>query len=86
LGDHEAPSRETLGVYFDALQRAVRTWWAAVSGVVAVSVGTALIELLRGSDVLTWDFWVSVIRMTLVALIAATGSYWARFKKPPVEQ
>jgi membrane-associated PAP2 superfamily phosphatase len=86
MGDHESPSNETLAVYFDALQRAVRTWWAAVSGVVAVSVGTALVELLQGSDVLTWDFWVSVIRMTLVALIAATASYWARFKKPPVEQ
>ena len=85
MGDHEAAPRG-LSVYADALQRAVRTWWQAVSGVVAVSVGTALVELLRGADVLTWDFWVSVIRMALVAVIAATAAYWARFKKPPVEQ
>lgn len=85
MGDHDAPTQETLVVYFDAFQRAVRTWWAAVSGVIAVSVGTALVELLQGSDVLTWDFWVSVIRMTLVAVIAATASYWGRFKRPPAE-
>lgn len=85
MGDHEAPTRETLVVYFDAFQRAVRTWWAAVSGVIAVSVGTALVELLRGADVLTGDFWVSVLRMTLVAIIAATASYWARFKRPPAD-
>lgn len=84
MADHEAPSTG-LNIYLDAAQRAVRTWWAAVSGVVAVSVGTALIELLRGSDVLTWDFWVSVIRMTIVALLAATASYWARFKRPPAD-
>lgn len=86
MGAHEAPDTERLGVYFDAIQRAVRTWWQAVSGVIAVSVGTALVELLRGSDVLTWDFWISVIRMALVAVIAATAAYWSRFKKPPTEQ
>jgi hypothetical protein len=85
MPDHAAPTQETLGVYFDAFQRAVRTWWAAISGVVAVSVGTALVELLQGSDVLTGAFWISVIRMTLVAVIAATASYWARFKRPPAD-
>lgn len=85
MGDHEAPGTGVV-VYLDAVQRAVRTWWAAISGVVAVSVGTALVELLQGSDVLTWDFWLAVIRMTLVAVIAASASYWARFKKPPVEK
>jgi hypothetical protein len=86
MGDHEAAPKGPFSVYADAVQRAVRTWWQAVSGVIAVSVGTALVELLRGADVLTWDFWVSVIRMALVAVIAATAAYWARFKKPPVEQ
>lgn len=77
MGDHSAPSRPAT---FTAIQRAVRTWWQAVSGVIAVSVGTALIELLQGADVLTWDFWVSVLRMSLVAVIAATAAYWAKTK------
>lgn len=77
MGDHEAPSRPAT---FTALQRAVRTWWQAISGVVAVSVGTALVELLRGADVLSGDFWVSVLRMALVAIIAATAAYWQKTK------
>lgn len=85
MADHKA-TPSSIDIYVDALQRAVRTWWQAVSGVIAVSVGTALIELLRGSDVLTAEFWVSVLRMTLVAVIAATGAYWARFNKPPAQQ
>jgi hypothetical protein len=84
MGKYEAPPSGA-NVYFDAAQRAFRTWWQAISGVVAVSVGTALLELLRGADVLTWDFWVSVIRMTLVAFLAASAAYWARFKRPPAE-
>lgn len=84
MADHEAtPGRPAT---FTALQRAVRTWWQAVSGVIAVSVGTALVELLRGADVLTWDFWVSVIRMALAAVVAATAAYWAKTKTAPPEQ
>lgn len=82
MADHSAGARPAT---FTAFQRAVRTWWQAVSGVIAVSVGTALVELLRGSDVLTWDFWISVIRMALVAVIAATAAYWARFKQQPAD-
>jgi hypothetical protein len=77
MADHTASTRPAT---FTALQRAVRTWWQAVSGVVAVSVGTALIELLRGADVLSGDFWISVLRMALVAVIAATAAYWAKTK------
>lgn len=76
MADHAATRPAT----FTAAQRAVRTWWQAVSGVIAVSVGTALVELLRGADVLTLDFWVSVARMAIVAVIAATAAYWQRAK------
>jgi hypothetical protein len=79
MGDHEAARPAT----FTAVQRAIRTWWQAVSGVIAVSVGTALVELLRGADVLTWDFWVSVLRMALVAVLAATAAYWQKTKPAP---
>lgn len=81
MGDHSAPARPAT---FTALQRAVRTWWQAVSGVVAVSVGTALVELLQGADVLSGDFWVSVLRMAIVAVIAATAAYWQRVKAESV--
>ena len=77
MADHEAPTRPAT---FTALQRAVRTWWQSVSGVIAVSVGIALVELLRGADVLTGDFWVSVLRMTIAAVLAATAAYWAKTK------
>lgn len=83
MADHEATTRPAT---FTALQRAVRTWWQAVSGVIAVSVGTALIEMLRGGDVLSGDFWVSVLRMALVAVIAATAAYWAKTKSTQPEQ
>jgi membrane-associated PAP2 superfamily phosphatase len=85
MGDHEA-APQGVNVYFDALQRATRTWWEAISAVLAVAVGTALIELLQGADVLTWDFWVSVLRMVIVAVLTASAAYWMRFKRPPADQ
>jgi len=82
MADHAAAARPAT---FTAIQRAIRTWWQAVSGVIAVSVGTALIELLNGGDVLSGDFWVSVLRMALVAVLAATAAYLAGTKKAQPE-
>ncbi|UXE04764.1 membrane protein [Arthrobacter phage Shambre1] len=82
-GAHEALTRAPHIVALDALNRAVRTWWQAIGATVAVAIGTALLDLLSGGDVFSWEFWQKVITAAVVAVLAATGAYLSRFKAPP---
>lgn len=70
-------------VTLDALNRAVRTWWQAVGGGVLVAVGDLGLKLLQTGDVYTGDFWNSLIKGIIGAVLTATFAYAARFKVPP---
>lgn len=68
---------------FDALNRGVRTWWAVIGAGFLAAAGELGVRLLLTGDVLTGEFWVALMRGLLVALLAGTFSYLARFKTPP---
>lgn len=84
-GRHEAVALKSAPqqVVFDALNRAVRTWWQAVGAGVLAALGDLGLRLLLTDDPLAGDFWLGLLRGLVVAVLTATFAYFARFKAPP---
>lgn len=87
-GKHEAvPIRGAAHeVVFDALNRTLRTWWAAVGAGLLTALGDLGLQLLISDDPLAGDFWRSLVRGLVMAVLTAVFTYLARFKAPPPRQ
>lgn len=82
MSDHSADTSKQL-ISLDALNRAIRTWWAVVGAGVLVTVGDLGMHLVLTGDVFSADAWAAVGRGVATALLASVFSYLARFKAPP---
>lgn len=85
MGKYEAVAMKSAPqqVVFDALNRMVRTWWQAVGAGILGALGDLGLRLLLSDDPLAGDFWLSLVRGLVVAVLTATFAYFARFKTPP---
>lgn len=83
MGKYEAVTTDRHLVVLDAFSRAVRTWWQVIGSGVVVAIGDLGIKLMLTGDVLSLDFWSSLLRGGITAVLAASFAYWARFKAPP---
>ena len=83
MGRYEAVVTDRHLVVLDAINRAVRTWWQVIGAGVIAAAGDLGIRLMLDGDVLSADFWSSLLRGLVTAVLAATFAYWARFRKPP---
>jgi hypothetical protein len=83
MGRYEAIAQSRGLVVLDAVNRAWRTLWQAIGAGVIVTIGDLGLKLLETGDVFTGDFWGSLIKGALTALITAVLAYAARFKLPP---
>jgi hypothetical protein len=82
MGDHSVTTGKQL-VSLDALNRAVRTWWAVVGAGLLVTIGDLGMHLVVSGNIFSVDGWAAVGRGVATALLSAVFSYLARFKAPP---
>jgi hypothetical protein len=83
MGKYEAVTTDRRLVILDAVNRAVRTWWQVVGAGILAAIGDLGLRLLIDGDVMSFDFWSTLLRGTITAVLAASFAYWARFRKPP---
>lgn len=83
MGKYEAVATQRDLTALDALNRALRTWWQVIGAGAAVTIGDLGLHLLATGDVYSADFWGSLLKGAITAVLSATFAYAARFKAPP---
>jgi hypothetical protein len=83
MADHEAPPAAGSIKLLDALDRAWRTFYAAVGIDLLLAIGTGMQQLLVEEDPFTTTFWVLLLFLFVKSILAAVASFFLRYAKQP---
>jgi uncharacterized membrane protein len=67
----------------DAFVRAWRTFYVSIGVDILAAVGTGILLMLDGADMLSPAFWMAVLALLLRSIVTACATYWVRQKFPP---
>lgn len=83
MAEHEAvPARASVKL-LDALDRAWRTFYAAVGVDLVLALGLGLQQLMTEHDPFTSTFWWLLLVLLVKSILAAVASFFLRFAKQP---
>lgn len=69
--------------FSDAFIRAWRTFYISIGVDILASVGTGVLLMVDGADMLSPAFWLAVLALLLRSTLTALATYWVRKKFPP---
>lgn len=83
MAEHEAVAASGSIKLLDALDRAWRTFYAAVGVDLLLALGLGLQQLMATSDPFTGVFWFGVVGLFVKSILAAVASFFLRYAKQP---
>lgn len=78
MADHAAPSS-----FWDALDRAWRTFYVQIGLDACLVIGAGLTDLLVKEDITTEAFWISLGILASKSVMASIAAFLLRLKKEP---
>jgi uncharacterized membrane protein len=81
MADHVASWAERVS---DATVRAWRTFYVSIGVDILAAIGTGILLMVDGADVLSATFWLGVLALAVRSTVTAAATYWVRHKFPPV--
>jgi hypothetical protein len=83
MADHEAPPAASSIKLLDALDRAWRTFYAAVGVDLILAIGLGMQQLMIEQDPFTSAFWWMLLVLVVKSILAAIASFFLRYAKKP---
>lgn len=83
MADHEAVPASGSIKLLDALDRAWRTFYAAVGVDLLLALGLGLQQLMVTNDPFTPTFWWLLLALFVKSVLASVASFFLRYAKQP---